>query len=80
MRQHVLHVDTSTCRCVDALTILGNSQMGPEYMGRYIFFSNKNGTNQVAIAISIAIGFVFLLVCFSGGAAWGPWAQAPQEK
>ena len=29
------------------------------------------------MGIAIAIGFVFLIFFILGGAAWGPWAQAP---
>ena len=29
------------------------------------------------MGIAIAIGFVFLILFIQGGAAWGPWAQAP---
>ena len=29
------------------------------------------------MSIAIAIGFVFLILFTLGGAAWGPWAQAP---
>ena len=32
------------------------------------------------MSIAIAIGFVFLILFILGGAAWGPWAQAPNEK
>ena len=32
---------------------------------------------KIGMGIAIAIGFVFLILFILGGAAWGPWAQAP---
>ena len=31
----------------------------------------------IGMRIAIAIGVVFLIPFILGGAAWGPWAQAP---
>ena len=32
---------------------------------------------KIGVSIAIAIGFVFLILFILGGAAWGPWSQAP---
>ena len=32
---------------------------------------------KIGVSIAIAIGFVLLTLFILGGAAWGPWAQAP---
>ena len=34
---------------------------------------------KIGMGIAIAIGFIFLIVFNAGGAAWGPWAQAPKR-
>ena len=34
-------------------------------------------TIKIGMSIAIAIDFVFLILFILGGAAWGPWAQAP---
>ena len=49
--------------------------MGPNFFEK----NTKKVPIKIGMGIAIAIDFVFLIF-FSGGAAWGPWAQAPPEK
>ena len=51
------------------------------FFGRLKIFEKKyqNVPIKIGMSIAIAIGFVFLILFILGGAAWGPWAQAPSR-
>ena len=53
---------------------------GPRVHGSVHFLFVKMVPIKVAIAISIAIGFVFLLVYFSEGGRLGPLGTGPPQK